>query len=155
MSAGFTIAEAISDEPVYAGTLQPGWLWVFLAAVAPVVVVRRLLKAERVSSQTLLGAVAAFLLIALLANYAFLTIDSIQSTPFFGSEQQSTVFMYYSLVTITTLGYGDFSAATELGRFASTAEAITGQVYLVTVVATFVSLNTTRVRESRRGQSAS
>ena len=70
-------------------------------------------------------------------------------------SQLSSEMMYYSLVTITTLGYGDFSAATELGRFASTAEAITGQVYLVTVVATFVSLNTTRVREARRGQSAS
>jgi hypothetical protein len=43
--------------------------------------------------------------------------------------KSTTVFMYYSLVTITTLGYGDFEAATELGGFLSTGEAVVGHVF--------------------------
>jgi hypothetical protein len=48
--------------------------------------------------------------------------------------------MYYSLVTVTTVGYGDFAAVTPLGRLASVVGAVLGQVYLVTVVAMVVSL---------------
>ena len=48
--------------------------------------------------------------------------------------------MYFSLATITTTGYGDFTAASELGRLLAMAEAVTGQVYLVTFVAMLVGL---------------
>ena len=101
------------------------------------------------TAQTLAGSISAFLLIALLGNYAFLTVDSLGSTPFFGTDESTTVFMYYSLVTLTTLGYGDFSAATEAGRFLSTTEAVLGQVFLVTFVAAIVSMHTGRLVRER------
>ena len=47
--------------------------------------------------------------------------------------------MYFSLVTITTVGYGDFAAVTDLGRMAAASEAVLGQVFLVTFVALIVS----------------
>jgi hypothetical protein len=47
-------------------------------------------------------------------------------------------FLYFSFVTITTVGYGDLTAGTNLGRSIAIAEALTGQIYLVTVVATIV-----------------
>ena len=50
--------------------------------------------------------------------------------------------MYFSLVTITTVGYGDFSPAGVIGRAAAGLEAIIGQVYLVVVVAYIVALFT-------------
>lgn len=134
---------------------KPGWLWVLLAAAAPVVVIRRLLKADRVTYQTLAGAISAFLLIALLANYAFLAVDAMGNTPFFGTEESTTVFMYFSMVTITTLGYGDFAAATDIGRFLSTLEAAVGQIFLVTFVATLVSLHSSRIRRERAGEGSS
>ncbi len=130
---------------------RPGWLWVLLAAVTPVVIVRRLLKAEKVTYQALAAAISAFLLIALLANYAYLAVDSVSSTPFFGTEESTTVFMYYSMVTITTLGYGDFEAATNFGRFLSVGEAAVGQIFLVTFVASLVSLGAARLGKPRRG----
>jgi hypothetical protein len=107
--------------------------------------------ASKVTAQTLAGAISAFLLIALLSNYAFLTLDVVGSVPFFGVEESTTVFMYYSLVTITTLGYGDFAAATDAGRFLSTAEAAIGQIFLVVFVATLVSLHTGRLNRERAG----
>ena len=47
-------------------------------------------------------------------------------------------YLYFSFVTITTVGYGDFTAASGLGRALASLEALLGQVYLVTVVATIV-----------------
>ena len=46
--------------------------------------------------------------------------------------------LYFSFVTITTVGYGDFTAATDLGRSLAITEALIGQIYLVTVVAAIV-----------------
>jgi len=47
--------------------------------------------------------------------------------------------MYYSFVTLTTVGYGDLTASTAIGRMLSVTEALVGQLYLVTVVAILVS----------------
>ena len=114
-------------------------LWFVLAALTPIAVVRRLLTHRQVTRGTVLGAIAAYLLIAVAFNYAFLAADASQ-TPFFGQPEPTTSFMYYSLVSATTLGYGDLAAATNLGRLLSTSEAVIGQVFLVTFVAMLVGL---------------
>ena len=49
-------------------------------------------------------------------------------------------FLYFSVVTLTTLGYGDFVSAGSVGRGLSALEALTGQIFLGTVVARFVGL---------------
>jgi len=48
--------------------------------------------------------------------------------------------MYFSVVTLTTLGYGDLAPVSDVGRFFAMTEAIIGQVFLVTIVARLVSL---------------
>ena len=50
------------------------------------------------------------------------------------------MFTYFSLITITTVGYGDFDPAGVFGRAAAAWEAVIGQIYLVVVVARLVSL---------------
>jgi hypothetical protein len=125
-------------EPATYASAGPSPLWVSLGLIAPVVVIRRLIHHHRATAATLLGAVSAYLLIAVAFTFAFLALD--RFTPFFGTEEPTTTAMYYSLVTITTLGYGDVTAATDLGRLLSTMEALVGQVYLVTFVAMIVGL---------------
>jgi hypothetical protein len=115
-------------------------LLVLLAALAPLVVIRRLLHHHTVTTGTLLGAISTFLLIPIAFCYAFLSIDSLQGTPFFGDPQPSTSFMYFSLSTVTTVGYGDLAAQTPFARLIANAEAVSGQVYLVTFVAMLVGL---------------
>nr|WP_274387788.1 potassium channel family protein [Salsipaludibacter albus] len=116
--------------------------------MAPVVVVRRLLHHKAVTRQTLFGALSGYLLIAIALSFALQTVGSVQSTPFFGSPQPTTTFIYYSLVTVTTVGYGDFTAATDLGRMLSVFGAVLGQVYLVVVVAMVVGLLAQRRRQT-------
>ena len=120
---------------------QPGVLWVIIAVLTPVAIIRRLLRHRRVTAQTLAGAVAAYLLIALAGCYVFLTLDSVLDDGFFGGGlSDSPDFMYFSLVTVTTLGYGDLAPADPLARLSATSLAVLGQVYLVTFVAMVVGL---------------
>lgn len=136
------IVEIVADaDSVLFESDRPSTLWVTIAVLSPIAVIRRLLQHRRVTVQTLAGAVAAYLLIALAACYVFFAIDSYLDDGFFGTgDSPSHEFMYFSLVTVTTLGYGDLSPVEPVGRLAATSEAVIGQVYLVTFVAMVVGL---------------
>ena len=120
-------------------TSRPSVVWVVLAAVTPFFVTRRLFLQERVTAGTIFGAMAVFLLIALAFDYVFLTLDQ-WGTPVFEGVEPTASFMYFSLVTITTLGYGDLSPVSEAARYFATAEAVIGTIFLVTVVARLVAM---------------
>lgn len=72
--------------------------------------------------------------------YLFLAVDRFGDGSFFGEPETSTGFMYFSLVTITTLGYGDLVPASDVGRAVATSAAMLG--YLVFIVARLVALYT-------------
>ncbi|MGI9666574.1 MAG: ion channel [Acidimicrobiia bacterium] len=129
---------------------RPSGLWVIVAFASPLVVLRRIFVQDKITKATIYGAISIYLLIAIAFNYAFLSVSSLMSDPFFvQGEQLTTAYMYFSLTTITTLGYGDLAPASELGRFLATGEALVGQVFLVTVVARIVALlGTTRPSEA-------
>ena len=127
------------DDPGGATPL-PSPLWVVLSLFLPVIVVRRVLHHRRVALSTLLGAVCAYLLITFTFTFAFLTANVLDSTPFFGQDEPTTRFMYFSLASITTLGGGDLEPATDLAGLLSVTETILGQIFLVTLVAALVGL---------------
>jgi hypothetical protein len=132
-----------------------GLLWLVLVVAAPVVTLKRLLHHREVTTETILGAVSVYLLMAIAGTYLFLFIDTsgFGGENFFGTVEPTTVFMYFSLVTLTTLGYGDFAPAWVAGRSAAAWVAVIGQIYLVVVVAYVVSVYTTS--RARRRNSAS
>jgi hypothetical protein len=74
-------------------------------------------------------------------SFAYAAIDAIDPSPFFVQTSHATIpdFLYFSFVTQTTVGYGDFTAAGNLGRALASLEALIGQLYLVTVIAVLVS----------------
>jgi hypothetical protein len=125
--------------PVSPDSLQPEGVWVLPALVLPVIIGRRLLEHQVVRVQTVLGAVAAYLQIAVAYATLFQNIDGLTAAHFFGEQVSTTVYTYFSLTTISTVGYGDFTATTDLARLAATSEAVIGQVFLVTFVALIVS----------------
>ena len=145
VSAGLIQFADVQDMTVVG---RPSVVWVAIAVVSPVVVLRRVLSQQVVTIETLWGAMSVFLLIAIAYNYVFIELQQFGSTPFFGVEESTTSFMYFSAVTITTLGYGDLAPATDVGRFFAITEAIIGQVFLVTIVARLVSLLSRRSASS-------
>ena len=130
------------------GMASPGVssILVSLSVAAPLVVVLRLVRHRRVTSATIMGAISAYLLIAVAYFYLFLAVGR-SSIGFFSTAQASTSYMYFSLTTITTVGYGDLTAVTKVGRLLATSEAVIGQVYLVTFVAFIVSLGASSWRQ--------
>lgn len=145
LTVGSVVLVAVVDRFVDFGSDAlsmgtPSPTWALLALLAPALVLRRVMMQRVVTTDTLRGAIAVYLLIAVAFNYAFLSLHGLTGDLFFEVPQSTTAFMYFSLATITTVGYGDLSAVTELGRFLASAEAFIGQVLLVVVVARLVSL---------------
>lgn len=104
-------------------------------------VVRELREDRRITIETVYCGLCIYMLVGTGFAVLFGLIGDIGSSPFFahGVESSPANFLYYSLITLTTTGYGDFVAGTELGRAMSATEALIGQMYLVTVLAVIVS----------------
>lgn len=112
-----------------------------LIMFTPIAMVRRLFQHRVVNLQTILGAICIYLLIGLFFTYLYGTIDAL--TPFHVftliSRPNLGDYLYFSFITLTTVGYGDISPQGPLARFLAVLEALSGQVYLVTVVALLIS----------------
>ncbi len=121
-----------------------------LALGAPVAIGRRLGQQTAVTFQTVLGALCLYLLAGLFFAFLYGSIAALTDGPFFAGQRLggSIDFVYFSFVTITTVGFGDLAAVTDLGRMVAVSEALIGQLYLVVVVAVLVS-NLGKTRKPR------
>lgn len=126
-----------------------GLLLVLLAPAAIIVgVVRQARNAQMITIRTMFGVLCVYLLIGTAFAYAYGIISAVDHGGFFeeipGGDQAD--FLYFSFTTMTTTGFGDLTAAEDLGRSMAITEALIGQIYLVTLVALIVSnLGQTRV----------
>jgi hypothetical protein len=143
--------------PIEVADSVPRLLTLVLILVSPIVifagVVRELQEDRRVTIQTIYCGICLYLLLGLAFAFLFGTIQDVGGDPFFadGVSGSPNDLLYFSPATLTTTGYGDFSAATELGRAVSVIEALIGQIYLVTVLAVIVS-NVGGGRRTRGGE---
>ena len=122
------------------GTAAAGLIGLLLAFAAPVVILNRILHSPTITVRLVLGALAIYLLLGLTYSYLYPVIHYVTGVPFFvqTATPQSVDFVYFSYVTLTTVGYGDFTAATSAGRMVAVSEALAGQLYLVSAVALLV-----------------
>jgi hypothetical protein len=117
-----------------------------LPAAAIVALARRIVVEPFVSSRTIIGLLCVYLLIGMTFAATYITIAVVSGEPFFVQTEHAEPvdFTYFSLVTLATVGYGDFTAANPMPRMLVAIEGLTGQLYLVTVVAVAVSRVRTR-----------
>ena len=107
-----------------------------------VVILNYLFKEKQITADTIAGAICAYFLIGLMWSSVFAILELAQPGSFeMPQGLESFSFTYYSYVTLTTLGYGDITPITTQARSFSLLEAITGQIYLATLVARLVSIN--------------
>jgi hypothetical protein len=122
-------------------TAAPGLLGALLALVAPIVIARRLVHQPTIDFTTVAGALCIYLLAGLFFAFLYWSIGIFHHNQFFAQSNPGSGvdFVYFSFVTLTTVGYGDLTAAFDAGRIASIFEALFGQLYLVSVVALLVA----------------
>jgi Ion channel len=95
---------------------------------------------QSVNEQSILGAICIYLLIGMLFTFVYGAAAALGSGDFFaqGTDGTPSLRLYFSYVTLATLGYGDYTAAGDLGHTLAVVEALLGQLYLVTVVAVII-----------------
>jgi Ion channel len=108
---------------------------------AVVVIVGRVLSFSSVTIQSIYGVLSAYLIIGLMFASFYAAIDHLGGGNFFASGQpdNTQTYQYFSFTTLTTLGYGDFTALGNGGRAVAVLEALTGQIFLATLVARLVA----------------
>ena len=124
-----------------------------LYLIAPFSIVRHLVLRPKVDAETLLGAVAAYLLIGMFFAFAYKAAGEFGTVPFFGADGKGSLSqdLFFSFVTMTTVGYGNLVPAANPGQTLAVLEAVIGQLFLVVAVGKIISNVTLR----RRDQSGS
>jgi hypothetical protein len=135
--------------------------WACFLALADWVILRQVLTANRVTNDTISGAICGYLLLGLIFAFVYalvelaypgsFLVDGKVSHPelhrlFYQHEIGSLI--YYSYVTMATLGYGDIAPLSAPARMIAVLEAISGQFYVAILIARLVS-----IRYSRWGSS--
>jgi hypothetical protein len=124
-------------------------LWTVVALLAVASALRFALSARAVDSEQLYAALSAYLLAGTFFGVFYWALERTWPGSFAvsGEGGQSNfslmLAIYYSLVTLTTLGYGDIVPRSEVGRGLAIMEAVAGQLYLAVMIARLVSLYVT------------
>ena len=129
-------------------------LFVLILGTVSTLTIRHLLTVQSVTIDTISAALCGYATLVVLWAAAYSLLELCQPGAFhylaaadaasrmqFGSVQ-SALPLYYSFVTITTLGYGDIVPSTDAARMLAASEAFLGQVYLAVLIARLVAIHT-------------
>ncbi len=107
------------------------------------VVAGQVFRSGPVTHHRILGAVAVYLLLGLLWASAYALLHQLRPDAFAGALGEALTqqtWIYYSFITLATVGYGDITPVHPVARSLAIAEALTGQLYLAITLARLVSL---------------
>ncbi len=137
----------IPFEPTHSLYLAGSILWLLLFAFITWNELRAVLRQKEITAEVISMSISVYLLFGLTFGLLYIVLHDIQPNAFsFGgsgpaSEQQVIpVLIYFSLTTLSTIGFGDITPLTLQARYAAVAEGITGQFYLAILVARLVGL---------------
>jgi hypothetical protein len=113
---------------------------VLLVGATILVIALGVFDQREVNRKSVSGAVCVYLILGILFTFVYSCCAALGSHPFFaqGTDGSPADRVYFSYVTLATLGYGDYTAAAQPGRSFAVLESLLGQLYLVTIVALLV-----------------
>jgi Ion channel len=119
---------------------------------------RFILRAPRVNSEVLYAGVATYLMLGLLWAFAYIMValmipNSFAFTVSAESGQSIHGFngLYFSLITLSTVGYGDIVPVLPAARMLAMTEAMTGTIYVAVLISRLVALHSSaRANDERK-----
>jgi voltage-gated potassium channel len=131
--------------------LVGSFVWLLLFAFITWNELRAVLRQKEITREVISMSISTYLLLGLTCGLFYIVLHDLQPNAFsFGSgpvmsEQQTIpVLIYFSLTTLSTIGFGDITPVTLQARYAAVAEGITGQFYLAILVARLVGMQMTQ-----------
>jgi len=136
---------------VWGGSTLTGIVGLLSAAMTLTIggaIVIGVLDQNEVNRQVVTGAVCIYVLLGFFFLYVYGALAALGHDYLFaqGTDGTRSIRLYFSYVTLATVGYGDYTMAGNLGRTLAVLEALMGQLYLVTILALLVS----QMRPKRR-----
>lgn len=107
------------------------------------------IRRARVTLETLRGVVCAYFMIAFAFAYIYYLVEFIQPGTIYFADRVVSIhsypqflseMLYFSFVTLLTIGYGDITAALDIGQTFAVIEGMIGQFYIAILVARIVSV---------------
>src|SRR4051812_25873845 len=139
VTVGVTVLSAVNPDGA-ATSLANGLVVSIGPPAITIGVLRGLRRHGVVTIQAVFGVLCIYLLLGMLFAFTYGAMNKLGGDPFFadGGEATGPHFLYFSFTSLTTVGYGDLTARSNLGHTLANLEALLGQIYLVTVVSVIV-----------------
>ena len=123
-------------------------IWTLIGLAAAAAALRYAFRARTVDAEHVYAALSAYLLAGLYFGLLYWVLEQLTSGAFTTSGNFSRpTAIYFSFVTLATLGYGDIVPRTDIARSLAVVEAVGGQLFLVVLVARLVSLHSTKAKK--------
>ena len=128
-------------DPNHAEAVQATFIVLYTGVLALCfpVILRRAFSHKQVTLNTVAAALAAWLLIGLIFTGGYRFVDIVAHPMFSQPNTNGFTNEYFSYITLSTVGYGDFTPNNDGGRTMAMLEALFGQAFLVTIVAMVVA----------------
>jgi hypothetical protein len=127
-------------------------------------ILRDVLLKSTINHDVIFGALSAYLLAGVCWAYVYAFVFLLSPGSFRSAqvlttnlesptalENQADAFLYYSFITLSTVGFGDMWPTSRLAQTLSWMEAVAGQLYLAVLVARLVALQTARKEKQNDG----
>jgi hypothetical protein len=125
--------------------------WTLIGLLAAAVALRFAIRAVKVDAEHLFAALSAYLLAGIYFGLLYWALEQLHPGTFSAQQNFSrTGGVYFSFVTLATLGYGDIVPRAEVARGLAIVEGVGGQLFLAVLVARLVSLYSSQ-REIEQG----
>ena len=140
-SAGSAVVYATPADEVPAGLGSVAHALMLAVLTGGIVV--RVLRHRKVTSQTILGAIAAYLLIGQVFAWLYFALPGLVDEAALNPGTADRLPIYYSYVVLTTVGFGDITPVDAIAQRLTILEALMGQIFLAVLVARLVSAYST------------
>lgn len=149
---------AVVSSPTRKLSLVGSVCWLFFFGFVTWSQFRSLLKQKEITSESISLSISVYLLLAFCWGLLYIVIFEFQPEAFnlgpaaaaAGAQPPFPVLIYFSLTTLSTIGFGDITPLTLQSRYAAVAEGITGQFYLAILVARLVGMQMSQVASTGR-----